>query len=79
MRKYKEEYVGRTRLTQPDGSQVVTVHFPRDIWPGRDVKVCGHLSAATAREIYLKAGNQADVEDQESETLAEVNARRRSR
>jgi hypothetical protein len=78
MRKYKEEYVGRTRLTQPEGSQVVTVHFPRDIWPGRKVKVCGHLSAATAREIYSYAGRKADAEDQESETLAEVNARRSS-
>lgn len=78
MRKYKEEYVGRTRLTQPEGSQVVTVSFPRDIWPGRNVRVHGTLSAETAYKCYFAAGNQADAEDQESETIEEVNARRSS-
>jgi hypothetical protein len=76
MRKYKEEYIGRTRLTQPEGSQVVTVHFPRDIWPGRDVKVSGNLGADTAYGIYWAAGNQAKDEDRKASALADVNARR---
>ena len=76
MRKYKEEYIGRTRLTQPLGSQVVTVHFPRDIWPGRDVRVAGTLKPDTARRIYNEAGNQAEAEDRKASALADVNARR---
>ena len=76
MRKYKEEYVGRTRLTQPLGSQLVTVQFPRDIWPGRDVRVAGTLGAATAYGIYWAAGNQAKDEDRKGSALADVNTRR---
>ena len=76
MRKYKEEYIGRTRLTQPLGSQLVTVHFPRDIWPGRDVRVSGTLKPDTARRIYNEAGNQAEAEYRKDSALADVNARR---
>ena len=76
MRKYKEEYIGRTRLPQPLGSQLVTVHFPRDIWPGRDVRVSGTLKPDTARRIYNEAGNQAEADDRKGSALADVNARR---
>lgn len=76
MRKYKEEYVGRTRLTQPDGSQVVTVSFPNDVWPGRKVKVLGTLTAAKAKGFVIEAANQAEAEDQQFSAFAEVNARR---
>lgn len=58
MRKYKEEYIGRTRLTQAKGSQVVTVWFPKDIGPGKPVQIPGVLSADKAGDIYFMAARK---------------------
>jgi hypothetical protein len=74
--RYKEEFVGTTRLRQQDGSQYVSVRFRDGDYAGREVKVVGELSADRARGLVIAAGNIAASEDRSFDTLAEVNARR---
>jgi len=81
--RYKEEYVGTTRLRQLDGSQYVSVKFRDGYYAGREVKVHGELKASAAKSLreraialVIAAGNIVASEDRECSTLAEVNARR---
>jgi len=74
--RYKEEFVGTTRLRQQEGSQYVTVKFRDGDYAGREVKVVGELSADRARGLVIAAGNIVASEDRACSTFAEVNARR---
>jgi hypothetical protein len=74
--RYKEEWIGKTRLRQKEGSQWVSVRFGDGYFRGREIKVCGQLSAERARAIYIEAGNIAEAEDRTCILLDEVNARR---
>jgi hypothetical protein len=83
MMRYKEEYVGTTRLRQLDGSQYVSVRFRDGDYAGREVKVRGELKASAARSVkdraiamVIAAGNIVASEDRACSTFAEVNARR---
>lgn len=74
--RYKEEWIGKTRLRQKDGSQWVQVRFGDGCYTGREVRVIGKLSADRAKRIYMEAGNIAESEDRACVTIDEVNARR---
>jgi hypothetical protein len=76
MMRYKEEFVGTTRLRQQKGSQHVAVKFREGPYAGRVVLVIGILSADRARAIVIEAGRVAEAEDRRDSTLAEVNAGR---
>jgi hypothetical protein len=73
---YTEEWIGKTRLRQKEGSQWVAVRFGDGWFKGRVEKVIGLLSPDTKRRLYIEAGNIAEAEDRMSCTLDEVNARR---
>jgi hypothetical protein len=74
--RYKEEWIGKTRLRQKDGSQWVSVRFGNGWFNGREVRVIGQLSADRAKRIYIEAGNIAEAEDRACILIDEVNARR---
>jgi hypothetical protein len=63
MMRYKEEFVGTTRLRQLPGSRWVEVKFRDGAYAGREVKVCGELSADRARAIVIEAGRGVEAED----------------
>lgn len=74
--RYTEEWIGKTRLRQKDGSQWVAVRFGDGYYRGREVKVIGQLSPDSKKRLYIEAGNVAESKDRACVTLDEINMRR---
>jgi hypothetical protein len=74
--RYTEEWIGKTRLRQKEGSQLVAVRFGDGYFMGREVRVIGHLLPETKKKIYWEASKKAESEDRACCCLDEVNARR---